>query len=63
MSSLARRDELLYESDAALRLVDRAIQEMGVSHLSNDFDDADEEAVSVATADPSVSSEELSAAD
>ena len=30
MSSAARRDELLYESDAALRLVDRAIQEMHV---------------------------------
>jgi hypothetical protein len=30
MISAARRDELLYESDAALRLVDRAIQEMQV---------------------------------
>ena len=30
MISGARRDELLYESDAALRLVDRAIQEMQV---------------------------------
>jgi len=30
MISAARRDELLYESDTALRLVDRAIQEMQV---------------------------------
>lgn len=30
MISAARRDELLYESDAVLRLVDRAIQEMQV---------------------------------
>lgn len=30
MRSAVRRDEVLYESDAALRLVDRAIQEMQV---------------------------------
>lgn len=30
MSCAVRREELLYESDAALRLVDRAIQEMHV---------------------------------
>ncbi len=60
MSSLARRDELLYESDAALRLVDRAIQEMRVSDLLRDSDDAE----SASTAgDPSIDVEELTAAD
>lgn len=29
-SAAVRRDELLYESNAALRLVDRALQEMGL---------------------------------
>jgi hypothetical protein len=56
MSSLARRDELLYESDAALRLVDRAIQEMAVPD-----DDAD--ATAVAAGDASDAAPDLSAAD
>jgi hypothetical protein len=60
MSSSARRDELLYESDAALRLVDRAIQEMRVS---GDNEDAPPEAVSVAAGDAPVDSQQLNAAD
>ncbi len=60
MSSSARRDELLYESDAALRLVDRAIQEMRVSE---DNEDALAEAVSVAAGDAPVDSRQLNAAD
>jgi hypothetical protein len=67
MSSPARRDELLYESDAALRLVDRAIQEMRVSEESSPEDasceDASAEAVSVAAGDASVDSQQLNAAD
>jgi len=43
MSSPARRDDLLYESDAALRLVDRAIQELRMTA-------ADEESETVAVA-------------
>jgi len=60
MSSSARRDELLYESDAALRLVDRAIQEMRVS---DDNEDALDEAVSVAAGDAPVDGQQLNAAD
>ncbi|HEV8446044.1 MAG TPA: hypothetical protein VGQ44_04470 [Gemmatimonadaceae bacterium] len=60
MSSSARRDELLYESDAALRLVDRAIQEMRVSEES---EDASAEAVSVAAGDAPVEDQRLNAAD
>jgi hypothetical protein len=60
MSSSARRDELLYESDAALRLVDRAIQEMCVS---DDSEDPPDEAVSVAAGDAPVDSQQLNAAD
>jgi len=59
MSPSARRDELLYESDAALRLVDRAIQEMRVS---SECEDAPREAVSVAAGDAPVDSQ-LNAAD
>jgi hypothetical protein len=62
MSSPARRDELLYESDAALRLVDRAIQELGVSEDSSP-EDASAEAVSVAAGDAPVQSQQLNAAD
>ena len=61
MSSLARRDELLYESDAALRLLDRAIQEMRVADLLSACEDA--EAASIVAGDTSVDAEELSAAD
>jgi hypothetical protein len=60
MSSSARRDELLYESDAALRLVDRAIQEMRVS---DDYEEEPAEAVSVAAGDAPVDSQQLNAAD
>ena len=60
MSSLARRDELLYESDAALRLVDRAIQEMRVL---NDTDDAEADALSTAAGDGLAASPELNSAD
>ena len=60
VSSSARRDELLYESDAALRLVDRAIQEMCVAE---DNEDVSGEAVSVAAGDASVDSQQLNAAD
>jgi hypothetical protein len=60
MSSLARRDELLYESDAALRLVDRAIQEMRVL---NDTDDAELDALSMAAGDALAASPELNSAD
>jgi hypothetical protein len=60
MSSSARRDELLYESDAALRLVDRAIQEMRMSDYN---EDAPAEAVSVAAGDAPVDSQQLNAAD
>jgi hypothetical protein len=60
MSSSARRDELLYESDAALRLVDRAIQEMQVS---DEGQDEPAEAVPVAAGDASVDSQQLNAAD
>jgi hypothetical protein len=60
MSSPARRDELLYESDAALRLVDRAIQEMRV--LDEQQDDVDD-AASFAAGDESADSHELTAAD
>lgn len=62
MSSADRRDEILYESDAALRLVDRAIQEMGVGR---DDEDASEsgEPVWVAAGDVSDEGQELSAAD
>jgi hypothetical protein len=60
MSSSARRDELLYESDAALRLVDRAIQEMRVS---DDYEEETAEAVSVAAGDAPVDSQQLNAAD
>jgi hypothetical protein len=60
MSSSARRDELLYESDAALRLVDRAIQEMRVS---DDNEDAFAEAVSVAAGDAPVDGHQLNEAD
>jgi hypothetical protein len=60
MSSPARRDELLYESDAALRLVDRALQEMCVSDES---EDVTAKAVSVAAGDASVESQQLNAAD
>jgi hypothetical protein len=62
MSSPARRDELLYESDAALRLVDRAIQEMRVSE-EFPLEDASAEAVSVAAGDAPVESQQLNAAD
>ena len=61
MSSPARRDELLYESDAALRLVDRAIQEMHVSEESSE--DVSAQAVSVAAGDAPVESQQLNAAD
>ena len=62
MSSASRRDEILYESDAALRLVDRAIQEMCVGH--NDEDACEPaEAASVAAGDVSAAIQELSAAD
>jgi hypothetical protein len=60
MSSPARRDELLYESDAALRLVDRAIQEMRV------LDEQEPEvadAVVFAAGDVPADSHELTAAD
>ncbi len=62
MSSSDRRDELLYESDAALRLVDRAIQEM---RMSDDNEDAPAlpEAVSVAAGDAPVDGQQLNAAD
>ena len=60
MSSSARRDELLYESDAALRLVDRAIQEMRMSDCNGD---APAEVVSVAAGDAPVDSQQLNAAD
>ncbi len=60
MSSADRRDELLYESDAALRLVDRAIQEM---RMSDDNEDAAAEAVSIAAGDAPVDSQQLNAAD
>lgn len=60
MSSPARRDELLYESDAALRLVDRAIQEMRV--LGEPYEETDE-SVSVAAGDVPADSHELTAAD
>jgi hypothetical protein len=60
VSSSARRDELLYESDAALRLVDRAIQEMRVSE---EVEDASAEAVSVAAGDVPVDSQQLNPAD
>lgn len=60
MSSSARRDELLYESDAALRLVDRAIQEMRMSEYN---EDTPAEAVSVAAGDAPVDSQQLNAAD
>jgi hypothetical protein len=62
MSSAARRDEILYESDAALRLVDRAIQEMRVLRDAEDASDLGE-TVSVAAGDVSAESQELSAAD
>ena len=62
MSSPARRDELLYESDAVLRLVDRAIQEMRVSEESSP-EDASAEAVPVAAGDVPVESQQLNAAD
>lgn len=62
MSSSARRDELLYESDAALRLVDRAIQEMRVPGDSEDAP-LHPEAVSVAAGDAPVDSQQLNAAD
>ena len=62
MSSPARRDELLYESDAALRLVDRAIQEMRVSE-EFPLEDASAEAVSVAAGDAPVESQQPNAAD
>jgi hypothetical protein len=55
-----RRDELLYESDAALRLVDRAIQELRVL---DENDDATAEAVPVAAGDASVDGQQLNAAD
>ena len=59
MTPSARRDELLYESDAALRLVDRAIQEM---RMSPDYEDV-EDAVSVAAGADPVGSQELDSAD
>lgn len=49
MSPAARRDELLYESAAALRLVDRAIQELRVGE-PEERSDADE--MSGAMVDP-----------
>ena len=60
MSSSDRRDELLYESDAALRLVDRAIQEM---RMPDDDGDAAAESVSIAAGDAPVDSQQLNAAD
>jgi len=60
MTWSARRDELLYESDAALRLVDRAIQEMQVS---GEDDEVSAEAASVAAGDAPVGSQQLNAAD
>ncbi len=62
MSSSPRRDELLYESDAALRLVDRAIQEMRVPG-DNEVAPSPSEAVSVAAGDAPVDSQQLNAAD
>ena len=61
MSSADRRDDILYESDAALRLVDRAIQEMCVG-LEDEVAGESGEPVSVAAGDVSAS-QELSAAD
>jgi hypothetical protein len=46
MSSPARRDDVLYESDAALRLVDRAIQELRITTV-----DEESETVAVAVAE------------
>ena len=60
MSTSARRDELLYESDAALRLVDRAIQEMCVSEEDQETLD---DGVSVAAGVDPAASQELDSAD
>jgi hypothetical protein len=59
VSSSVRRDELLYESEAALRLVDRAIQEI----CASDGQEESAEAVTVAAGDEPVASQELNAAD
>ena len=59
MSSSTRRDELLYESDAALRLVNRAIQDVYATQREEEAD----EAVTVAAGDEPVVSQELNAAD
>jgi len=59
VSAPARRDEILYESDTVLRLVDRAIQEMRVS---SEYENA-VEAVSVAAGEDPVASQELDSAD
>jgi hypothetical protein len=53
MSSPARRDDLLYESDAALRLVDRAIQELRMTTVGEES-----ESVAVAVAEEDAETDE-----
>jgi len=70
MTSATRRDELLYESDAALRLVDRAIQEMqvleegqGLGKGEQDVEQGDSELFAVAAGDATVDDQELEVVD